>query len=363
MRRMTRRWARGLVAAGIAVLVAVGMLGISPAGASTSPAWSLVRSPNAMAQQDRLAGVSCPTASSCVAVGQSVNRAGARVPLVKSWNGRRWTLRRRVPVPVGAPNSALEGVSCASARACIAVEGFISAVGAAVPLAERWNGRSWATQTMPGAAKFVFSFLNAVSCASASACTAVGYTTGFDTGSAVPLAETWNGTAWVIQATPSAADSGSLAGASCSPAGCTAVGASINHRRGSQVTLAERWNGATWTIQATRRNPAGAQNNALAGVSCTSGRKCIAVGSAGLRTLAERWDGTAWTIQPTAAGVSTLHEMGDPADSQPARHPDQLAAGSVVHLCAGLRRCRLLLQRAHPVDTGGALLVSGAAAR
>ncbi len=102
MRRMTRRWARGLVAAGIAVLVAVGMLGISPAGASTSPAWSLVRSPNAMAQQDRLAGVSCPTASSWVAVAQSVNRAGARVPLVKSWNGRRWTLRRRVPVPVGA---------------------------------------------------------------------------------------------------------------------------------------------------------------------------------------------------------------------------------------------------------------------
>lgn len=254
MRRMTRRWARGLVAAGIAVLVAVGMLGISPAGASTSPAWSLVRSPNAMAQQDRLAGVSCPTASSWVAVAQSVNRAGARVPLVKSWNGRRWTLRRRVPVPVGACNSALEGVSCASA----------------------------------------------------SACTAVGYTTGFDTGSAVPLAEIWNGTAWVIQATPSAADSGSLAGASCSPAGCTAVGASINHRCGSQVTLAERWNGATWTIQATSRNPAGAQNNALAGVSWTSGRKCIAVGSAGLRTLAERWDGTAWTIQPTAAGVSTL---------------------------------------------------------
>src|SRR6266536_3763279 len=123
------------------------------------------------------------------------------------------------------------------------------------------------------------SALEGVSCASASACTAVGYTTGFDTGSAVPLAEIWNGTAWVIQATPSAADSGSLAGASCSPAGCTAVGASTNHRCGSQVTLAERWNGATWTIQATSRNPAGAQNNALSGVSWTSARDCVAVGS------------------------------------------------------------------------------------
>src|SRR6266545_4924245 len=98
MRRMTRRWARGLVAAGIAVLVAVGMLGISPAGASTSPAWSLVRSPNAMAQPDRLAGVSCPTASSWVAVAQSVNRAGARMTRGdRRRNARREPLRAMLP--------------------------------------------------------------------------------------------------------------------------------------------------------------------------------------------------------------------------------------------------------------------------
>jgi hypothetical protein len=61
-------------------------------------------------------------------------------------------------------------------------------------------------QSTPNPSGALFSELNGVSCASASACTAVGYYgisfNGF-TYNEGTLAEAWNGTTWVIQPTPS----------------------------------------------------------------------------------------------------------------------------------------------------------------
>jgi|ERR1022692_45797 hypothetical protein len=52
------------------------------------------------------------------------------------------------------------------------------------------------------------------------------------------------------------------------------------------------------------RQPAGTSGNVLAAVSCSSRRRCTAVGydlttSGNTLTLAERWNGRRWRIEPT----------------------------------------------------------------
>jgi hypothetical protein len=254
-----------------------------------------------------LAAVSCSSASACTAVGFSY-ASGAYVPLAERWNGTSWAIQA-VPSPSGGTAVGLQGVSCPSASACTAV-GSYTASGVTVPLAERWNGTSWAIQTTPSPGGATTVDLQGVSCSSATACAAVGYyTTSTGTGGDVTLAERWNGTAWSIQTTPSpTADPGSyLTAVSCpSASSCTAVGYTSNYATETWVTLAESWNGTAWTVQPTP-NPSSADGNysQLTGVSCTSAGSCTATGNYSANipdvtvTLAESWNGTAWAIQPT----------------------------------------------------------------
>src|SRR6185437_10828999 len=186
----------------------------------------------------------------------------------------------------GARRSFLNGVSCTSATACTAVGSYQTRSGKHVTLAERWNGTTWSRQPTPNRATPPRSALAAVSCTSASACTAVGSSAVDNFGSnSVTLAESWNGTTWSIQPTPNGPNGNFLAGVSCaSPAACIAVGGS------NDSALAEAWNGTSWSVQPT---PATGSAK-FASVSCTSPSACTAVGSP---LLAERWDGTSWSIQ------------------------------------------------------------------
>ena len=45
--------------------------------------------------------------------------------------------------PVGAKSSQLAGVSCISATSCIAVGSYIDSTGTVLTLAEAWNGAEW----------------------------------------------------------------------------------------------------------------------------------------------------------------------------------------------------------------------------
>jgi hypothetical protein len=144
-------------------------------------------------------------------------------------------------------------------------------------LAEHWNGSNWTVQATPNPTVIGDNVLSGVSCTSSTACTATGHYTasGLDTA----LAESWNGASWTIQSTPSpaGAQNSSLSGVSCtSSTNCTAVGSS--GAIGALVTLAEHWNGSSWLIQATP-NPAAAHNSVLSAVACTSTPSCTAVGA------------------------------------------------------------------------------------
>jgi hypothetical protein len=278
-------------------------------------AWTVQSTPTPSgAAASYLNGVSCTSASACTAVGQYVTGAGTTATLAERWNGTAWTVQS-TPAPSGATASFLQEVSCPSASACTAV-GYYLASGTSTTFAERWNGTAWTLQSTPAPSGATASYLNGVSCPSASACTATGF---YSTGTTdLTLAETWNGTAWTVQSTPapSGATSSELYGVSCpSASACTAAG-NYETSTGATVTLAESWNGTAWTVQSTP-SPSGAIAAFLDGVSCPAASSCTASGwyqisSGAYETLAETWNGTAWTVQstPNPSGATDSYLFG-----------------------------------------------------
>ena len=271
----------------------------APGSASLPLAGSAGRS---AASQGTLLGDSCKSATWCVAVGSKLNGSGEPIPLAQVWNGSRWSVQT-TPEPAGSTNSTLDGVSCTSPRACTAVGTSSTSGNDVATLVEKWNGTSWSLQSSPDPDTSNSGLLGG-SCASGSDCIAVGYVT-FGT-----LAEGWNGSSWTVQSTPSSSPA-DLYGVSCHSAhACTAVGFSPTTSGGK--TLGEVWNGSSWTVQGTPNLP-GASISQLAGVSCTSAEACTAVGyylkrSSGYRALIERQNRTKWAVEASSnpAGTSDV---------------------------------------------------------
>lgn len=187
--------------------------------------WSLVATPEPSgAQAGSFAGVSC-AAGACTAVGESTDSSGVENTLAETWNGTSWSIEV-TPNPSGAQESGLNGVSCTSANACTAVGAYFDGSGPNPALAEMWDGSSWSLQSTPLPPGAQNSTLSGVSCTSADACTAVGVY-GDSSGVTETLAEVWNGTAWSLQTTPNPSGSqlSTLSGVACtSTNGCSAVG-------------------------------------------------------------------------------------------------------------------------------------------
>jgi hypothetical protein len=112
-------------------------------------------------------------------LGRGVLHLAARPTLAERWNGTRWRVQ---PTPYPANSSTshqeveLNGVSCASARACTAT-GAYAPGGQSAYFLEAWNGRRWRLVTAPHPAGFLAGALNGLSCAAAR-CTAVGAWSG-----------------------------------------------------------------------------------------------------------------------------------------------------------------------------------------
>jgi hypothetical protein len=224
-----------------------------------------------------LQAVSCDSTTNCTATGLYFTPSGGihgySMPLAEHWDGTSWTLDT-VPRLADASSEALTGVSCPTATRCIAVGDYIvkGTSGGGLPLAARWNGIRWTVQVMPHPAGAQFALPNALSCSRVTQCTAVGVWSDGSTGG--PLAEGWNGTTWTIQQATAGAD---LRAVSCPTASwCTAVG-----DNGGDSGYAEYWDGTSWTAQATPVPHGHANGAGLLGISCQSVFHCTAVGSYG----------------------------------------------------------------------------------
>lgn len=196
--------------------------------------WTLQGDPSQVAGQDYLTGVSCSSADHCIAVGL----ADGRTANVQQWNGSSWVLDT-VPVPPGAEGVALLSVACPSATECTAVGGYDHGPGTrGLPLVEHLDGSTWTAVTppLPHPPSRTPTLLG-VSCVSARHCIAVGQSILAPTA----LAEAWNGRHWKVQ--PTGLGPGALKmlyAVSCvTVTSCAAVG-SVAGGRGYQVPLAEQ---------------------------------------------------------------------------------------------------------------------------
>jgi hypothetical protein len=232
-----------------------------------------------------LDGISCSSASACTAVGYYETSSGVELPFAERWNGTEWTVQS-MPAPSGATATNPSGVSCPTATACTAGGEYTNSSGVRVPFAEVWNGTSWAVQSVPNPSGSKKTEIRGVSCSSSTACTMVG---SYETLAVyrVPFAARWNGTEWTEQSVPSPSGTkySLLDGVSCaSSTACTAVGVSFSNAS-KFITLAEHWNGTEWVVQSTPNNEKG-EGWLSGGVSCSSPASCAAVGNTG-KTFAE----------------------------------------------------------------------------
>jgi len=273
-------------------------------------AWKVVPSPSPGNVWNFLYDVDCRTATSCTAVGRYENDSGVNRTLIESWNGSTWSL---VPSPNnGSAHNILYGVSCVSASFCVAV-GKAQTGGYDRTLVERWNGAAWKVTSSPNRGK-LGNVLSDVDCLSPKLCTAVGSNVDVD-GYGRTLVLQWDGASWQVVVSRNKTLTGNaLTGISCPSAkSCHAVGTyggGKNGAPGVNRTLTESWNGSAWSLVPSPNRSAYA--NALSRVSCTAATACQAVGwsqetSAGSRhTLVEWWNGSKWVATsspnpPTAA--------------------------------------------------------------
>jgi hypothetical protein len=92
-----------------------------------------------------------------------------------AWNGTTWTAQADLPVPSGASSVTLVGVSCTSATACTAAGYSRESASpyAELTLAEAWNGTACSSQGTPSPAA-TSNVLDGVSCVTAGSGVAVG---------------------------------------------------------------------------------------------------------------------------------------------------------------------------------------------
>jgi hypothetical protein len=94
--------------------------------------------------------VSCPVPTKCLAVGfdrvPGKNNAYPNQALAEFFNGRSWT-RLSVPAPAGAADTEFNGVSCVSATNCVAVGSTVYGTNPktyrVTALTGIWNGKRW----------------------------------------------------------------------------------------------------------------------------------------------------------------------------------------------------------------------------
>jgi hypothetical protein len=197
-----------------------------------------------------LQGLSCPSASNCIAVGGVL---GTFPTIIATTNaGSTWTAQ----TPPTTTHTQLNDVACPSTTVCFAVGGNN---GAATIIATTNGGATWTAQTPPVGADVA---LNAIDCPSATTCFAVGNALSH---SAEILTTRDGGATWSLQNDGSGQP---LNDVSCPDStDCWAVGPS--------GTIVATTDGNAWDTQSS------GSNNQLLGVDMLSKARGKAVGVSG----------------------------------------------------------------------------------
>jgi hypothetical protein len=246
----TSTWLNAVSCGGPSTCVAVGQFSANDdvTMAATAELWSggrwsmlFVPAP-ADSLYSALDSVSCSDPSSCTAVGSYHTPNYVILTLAEYWNGSYWSIRP-TPTPPGATAAALNGVSCIAPNGCLAVGSYGTSGEVWHALAEVWNGSRWSISYPIDPVGATFTQLTSVACTSGASCIAVGYDTSPQLVT-VPLAEWDVRGRWLHEPTPRTTSSAVFDAVSCAGASsCSAVGS----RAGELV--ADDWNGARWLTE------------------------------------------------------------------------------------------------------------------
>ena len=116
-----------------------------------------------------------PEPSFCVAVGSDADKSGqTQYAFSATWNGSTWTAEH-APYRTGTNGDYLTGITCFSTGSCTAAGNTQTVNAQYATLVDQWNGSSWTTLTSPAVpAGGAYFEVNSSSCASTTACAAVG---------------------------------------------------------------------------------------------------------------------------------------------------------------------------------------------
>jgi hypothetical protein len=263
-------------------------------------------------KSDWLKDVFCPSAGNCIAVGAYVHSSsGNTVAAAERWDGTSWT-PITPPAPAGT-YSELQGVACVTVSNCLAVGSALPAANSARPLIMKWNGSAWTEVSAGSQVPTGYqNYLNDISCPAANSCEAVGYSAPAS-GPSKPLAMHWDGSVWTVRASAvpnqsggePAQESSALEAVSCaSTTACKAVGrlrSSVSGTIAMRPVL-QRLSGSEWLSETPELTSHA--HMWLEGVSCPSANVCFAVGSSGESATGEppspfvqRWNGTKWSYE------------------------------------------------------------------
>jgi len=241
--------------------------------------WTLAATPNRPDVHNYLFGIDCADATSCVAVGRTFDTETQESrSLVLTFNGTRWSMPG-IPERPDADNL-LADVSCADASTCKAVGYTIDDVDNTVrTLVLSLDSGVWSIDNSvdrPG----ISNLLRDISCPTTTTCVAVGASDPDpNPGTLVEqtLVQTYSAGAWSLATTPDRAGfDNHLWAVSCSnAANCVAAGQSQNDdlARPLILTLAT----GAWNLTSPSPYRTGTFNY-LYGISCPTYRNCKAVG-------------------------------------------------------------------------------------
>jgi hypothetical protein len=187
--------------------------------------------------------IDCVSQTFCVAVGtSSESDSSDSFDLIDEFDGTSWTAEDAPnPNPVDIPQPELAGVSCTSDTSCVALGMGFAAV---------LDGTTWSIEPVPSPSGATQIGLGGISCVSATFCTGVGCYEK-STGKQVPQAVTWDGADWTLESTASLPKnkSAGLGDVACfSSSSCLAVGSHMVKQQTGSALLEQESSGA-WSTQ------------------------------------------------------------------------------------------------------------------
>jgi photosystem II stability/assembly factor-like uncharacterized protein len=221
--------------------------------------WHLESLPGALL----LAGISCPSLTSCFAAGAvDANGVAGHDAIVATVDGGAHWAAQAVPTPPGAQG--LSTISCPSPRQCWAVGDLVALVTAN-------GGRTWRDQPLAGV-------LQAIDCPTKQMCVVTSVGSGTTSTSYSPVHLTRNGgRTWLSP--PSPVEKAVLTGVSCPTSSeCVAVG-SDSH---GAVVLASFDGGRRWSVQTVAHS---VQAVSYDTVRCAKPRHCVILGGGWISEL------------------------------------------------------------------------------